>query len=138
MTFRGATYETIIDIERLIIVSECRLDIYNLELKKAVKQCNKVELEEVKIKINIEEKFLEEIKERRDFLLEEIEKLNHDLNDTEFKIFISKFIKGKSSGEIESELHLSHSRYHEICQNISRVMENTPYGSDIIECLKID
>ena len=138
MTFKGVTYESIVDIERLIIVSECRLDIFNLELNKCVMQNDKVGADEVRVKINLENNFLNEVKERKEFLLEEMDKLANDLNDMEYKVFIAKFMKGKTNKEIQSELFITERWLMKICNKIWLVMKDTPYGEDIMECLRVD
>ena len=45
MTINGTTYETILDIERLIIVCEARLEMYRMELKAYVIQGLKLMVE---------------------------------------------------------------------------------------------
>ena len=136
MTIKGTTYETIIDIERLIIVCEARLELYELEFKTYTLQRLKVQADETAVKMNIQENFLNKLKERRDMLYEQIDKLSNDLNDIEYNIFKEKFIYGTSNGDIQSKLSIEKTCYHKHLNRIIDVLQTTPYGELITETLK--
>ena len=68
-------------------------------------------------------------------LIEKIDALNSETSDMQGKIFILKFIKGKSNDEIMEELHLCKTSLFTYYDKIDALLEDTKYGRDIKEAL---
>lgn len=129
MTFKGARYESILEIERLLIVARATKKAYEFELKCKRMQCERISASEVEVKLNIQNKFIEELEELEENLLEDMDKIADNLNDIEAKVFHAKFIVGKTNQEIMDELAISETTLKRYYNKISEAM-NTDYGEE--------
>lgn len=135
MTFKGVTYQSLIEIERLIIVQEAVLKAYELELKFRRLQREKEEVQTVLVKINLQENFITELKQLREDLIEKIDILLENLNETEGKVFLRKFVLGKDNQEIMEELAISQPTLYRHYDSIQKELEETKCGNDLKESL---
>ena len=131
MTFKGASYETMLEIERLIIIQKAMLKAYEMELKYRRLQREKEEVEVVLVKINLQENFIKELEDLSNELYEKMNLLLEDLNETEGQVFLMKFVLGKSNEEIMEELAISSRTLYRNFESIQRELEGTNFGNDI-------
>ena len=131
MTFKGKTYETIIDIEKLLMVERFRIDCYASELKHAQIIRNKPRIDQIRIEMNVQLKYVEELEAISKELTENILKLAYQMNKTDDLIFIKKFIEGKDDTVIIEELHLTTEKYQEAINRIAVELENSEYGEKL-------
>lgn len=131
MTFKGASYETMLEIERLIIIQKAMLKAYEMELKYRRLQREKEEVEVVLVKINLQENFIKELEDLSNDLYEKMNLLLEDLNETEGQVFLMKFVLGKSNEEIMEELAISSRTLYRNFESIQRELEGTNFGNDI-------
>lgn len=135
MTFKGATYETLIDIERLLITQEAYLRAYELELKFRRLQREKEEIEAVAIKINLQQNFIKELKQLRDDLIEQMDIMLENLNEMEGKIFLRKFVLGKDNQDIMDELAISTATLYRYYDSIQKELKETKVGNNLLTSL---
>lgn len=136
MKFKGVTYSSILDLETLLIVWEANLQALKIEFKYYSVAREIKNMQETQIKINAYEKGIKELKEHEECLIEKINALNEEMNDTQGKVFILKFIKGKSNDEIMEELHMCKTSLFTYYEKIDALLENTIYGKDIKDTLR--
>jgi septal ring factor EnvC (AmiA/AmiB activator) len=136
MKFKGVTYSSILDLETLLIVWEANLQALKIEFKYYSVAREIKNMQETQIKINAYEKGIKELKEHEESLIEKINALNEEMNDIQGKVFILKFIKGKSNDEIMEELHMCKTSLFTYYEKIDALLENTIYGKDIKDTLR--
>ena len=136
MKFKGVTYSSILDLETLLIVWEANLQALKIEFKYYSVAREIKNMQETQIKINAYEKGIKELKEHEECLIEKINALNEEMNDIQGKVFILKFIKGKSNDEIMEELHMCKTSLFTYYEKIDALLENTIYGKDIKDTLR--
>lgn len=134
MTFKGETYQGIIDIQMLLIVAQTQLQAYKAE-QKVKRLRNDPDKHEIAIKINIQEKYINELEILLEDLLEKMDTLAEGMSDIECQIFVRKFIAGKTTEEIMDELHISRTRFFFHIDSIKEKISN-PIGNDILTTLK--
>lgn len=133
MTFKGATYSSILDLETLMFVWEANLKALKIEFKYYQTIRDTYNLRETQIKINVYEKGLNELQKLEEELLAKIDALNSESNDTQNKVFALKFIKGYTNDRIMEELHISKATLFIYFDRIDKQLENTSYGKQIKE-----
>ena len=130
MTYNGATYESIIDIKRLIMVEQAKLDTLKIK-QKYLRLKNDPERNSVRIEINLQENFIKELEELLDNLLERIEFLTSSMENVETEVFISKFINGDTNQEIMDKLSISQTTLYRYLTNIDQKLSETSFGKEI-------
>lgn len=130
MTYKGATYESIIDIKRLIMVEQAKLDTLKIK-QKYLRLKNDPERNSVRIEINLQENFIKELEELLDNLLERIEFLTSSMENVETEVFISKFINGDTNQEIMDKLSISQTTLYRYLTNIDQKLSETSFGKEI-------
>ena len=136
MTFSGATYESMLDIERLIFVENARLKAYQIKLEYMRKTKDKQGIEETQFLMGLCNNYVNELNKLEEDMLYKIDIFNRQLNDIEANIFIRKFIKSQENQQIEKELFLSPAAVSKYCKAIKEKMLSTEYGQSIINTLK--
>lgn len=136
MTFSGASYESMLDIERLIYIERSRLRAYEIKLKYMREIKDKDGIKETQFLMNLCSNYVEELNKLEESLLEKVDIFNMQLGDTESNIFIRKFIKAQDNQKIQNELFLSPAAVSKYCKAIKDKMMNTEYGKQILEVLK--
>jgi Txe/YoeB family toxin of Txe-Axe toxin-antitoxin module len=134
MTYKGESYQGVIDIQILLIVAETQLRAYKAE-QKAKRLKNDPDLSEIARRINIQEKFIKEVSELLDDLLEKMDKLASGMNDLETQIFLKKYMIGKDNLTIMDELAIAKTTYYDYCKKIDEKIKTTPFGRDLITAL---
>lgn len=137
MTYKGATYESIIDIKRLIMVEEAKLDTLKIK-QKYLRLRNDPERNSVRIEINLQENFLKELNELLDNLLNRIEFLTSSMENVETEVFISKFINGDTNQEIMDRLTISQTTLYRYLANIDQKLSETSFGKEISLALEVN
>ena len=120
----------------MLIVWEANLQALKIEFKYYSVAREIKNMQETQIKINAYEKGIKELKEHEESLIEKINALNEEMNDIQGKVFILKFIKGKSNDEIMEELHMCKTSLFTYYEKIDTLLENTIYGKDIKDTLR--
>ncbi len=138
MTFSGACYETILDIERLICIEEYRLKAYRIKLKYMQTTRNKDGIAETQSLLNLTNDYVNELQKLEEDMLDKIDIFNRSLNDVEMEIFTRKFVKNQDNDEIIRELYLADTSFYRYCKSIKAKMEESEYGKAILETLKKD
>lgn len=136
MTFSGACYETIIDIERLICIEEYRLKAYKIKLKYMQTIRDKDGIAETQSLLSLTNDYVNELQKLEEDMLNKIDVFNRNLNDIEMEIFTRKFVKNQDNEKIIQELYLADTSFYNYCKSIKSKMENTEYGKSILETLK--
>ena len=135
MTYKGEAYQGIIDIQILLIVAETQLQAYKME-HKSKRSKNDPDKHEVARKINIQEKFIDEVSKLLDELLEKIDLISADMRDLETQIFLRKYMIGKDRQDIMDELGICRTTYYNYCKEIDDKLKSTPFGRDLITALQ--
>lgn len=138
MKFKGQYYASILDLETLLIVWEANLRALKIEFKYHQVTRDIQKLQETQIKINAYEKGLKELNGLEESLIEKIDVLSTEMNDTQSKVFIMKFIKGYSNDRIQEELHISQALIFKCCDKIDALLEDSTYGKEIKQSLQED
>lgn len=136
MTFNGVTYQTIIEMERLIVVTEQMIKMYNAKLKVDELSRNLTSITETKALLNIQVNFLNELKTIEKEMLDEIDIINNSFNDIESKIFICKFVNNMTNKQIKYEFDLADTTYDRYCANINKKLNETETGQKLLKFLK--
>lgn len=135
MTYKGEAYQGIIDIQILLIVAETQLQAYKAE-QKAKRSKNDPDKNEIAKKINIQEKFIKEVSELLDDLLEKVDMVSAGMRDLETQIFLRKYMIGKDRQDIMDELGICRTTYYNYCKIIDDKLKSTPFGQDLITALQ--
>ena len=136
MTYKGATYESIIDIKRLIIVEEAKLDTLKIK-QKYLRLRNDPEKNSVRIEINLQENFIKELQTLLNNLLEKIEFLSSSMDNVEVSIFIAKFINGDTNQEIIENLAISQTTLYRYLEKIDEKLSETEFGKELQISLEV-
>lgn len=136
MTFKGKRYETIIDIERLIMVEKARRKAYDSQLKYAQLKRNMKQVQELEIEINLQDKFIEELEGISEELLEDLRKISLQLGDREALIFLERFILGTRRKDLLEKYHLTLDKYRYAIIKITEELKDSHYAKDVIEFLR--
>lgn len=138
MKFKGQMYASILDLETTLIIWEANLRAQKVSFKyyQAMRDIEK--LQETQVKINAYEKGMLELNSLEESLIEKINALSTEMNDTQSKVFIMKFIKGLSNDEIQEKLHISQALIFKYCDKIEALLEDTTYGKEIKQSLLED
>lgn len=136
MTYKGATYESIIDIKRLIIVEEAKLDTLKIK-QKYLRLRNDPEKNSVRIEINLQENFIKELQTLLNNLLEKIEFLSSSMDNVEVSIFIAKFINGDTNQEIIEKLAVSQTTLYRYLEKIDEKLSKTQFGKELQLSLEV-
>lgn len=123
MTFKGCRYASILELDRLLHVAKIVGRAYEFELKCKRLQRDKISADEVNVKLNLQNKFIEELESLEDDLLNQIDIISDDLNDLEAKVFKLKFILGKDNSTIENELSISRTTLNRLYSQIEEAMK---------------
>lgn len=137
MTYKGATYESIIDIKRLIMVEEAKLDALKVK-QKYFRLRNDPEKNSIRIELNLQENFLKELNSLLDNLLERIQFLTSSMENVETEVFISKFINGDTNQEIMDRLTISQTTLYRYLNNIEQKLSETSFGKEIKLTLEVE
>ena len=130
MTYKGATYESIIDIKRLIIVEEAKLDTLKIK-QKYLRLRNDPEKNSVRIEINLQENFIKELQQLLDNLLNKIEFLSSSMDNVEVAVFIAKFVNGDTNQEIIDNLTISQTTLYRYLEKIEEKLNETSFGKEL-------
>lgn len=136
MTYKGATYESIIDIKRLIMVEEAKLDTLKIK-QKYLRLRNDPERNSIRVEINLQENFIKELEELLENLLERIQFLTSSMENVETEVFISKFINGDTNQEIIEKLAISQTTLYRYLSSIDQKLSETSFGKEIKLALEI-
>lgn len=136
MTFKGKYYESIIDIERLLLIEEKRLDAYTIEMKFAQVIRNREKIKELAIQINLQEKFVAELKSVEEEIIDTIEKLAVELDEKDDLVLIRKFVYGFTNTKIMEELNISKSTLKRSLDRINALLQDSYYGSAMTKFLQ--
>ena len=136
MTFSGVSYESMLDIERLIFIEKARLKAYQIKLKYMRETKDKQGIQETQFLMGLCNNYINELDKLEEDMLEKIDMFNRQLNDIEADIFIRKFIKNQENQKIEKELYLSPAAVSKYCKSIKEKMMTTEYAKDILNTLK--
>lgn len=136
MTYKGATYESIIDIKRLIMVEEAKFDALKVK-QKYLRLRNDPEKNSIRIELNLQENFLKELNSLLDNLLEKIQFLTSSMENVETEVFISKFINGDTNQEIMDRLTISQTTLYRYLNNIEQKLSETSFGKEIKLTLEV-
>lgn len=134
MTYKGESYQGVIDVQILLIVAETQLRAYKAE-QKAKRMKNDPDLSEIAKRINIQEKFIREVSDLLDDLIEKMDILASGMNDLETQIFLRKYMIGKDRQEIMDELVICRTTYYDYCKRIDEKLKETQFGRDLISAL---
>ena len=136
MTYKGATYESIIDIKRLIMVEEAKLDTLKIK-QKYLRLRNDPERNSVRIEINIQENFIKELNELLQGLIDKIEFLSSSMDNVEVQIFLAKFVNGDTNQEIIDKLTISQTTLYRYLDKIDEKLSETTFGKDLQKALEV-
>ena len=136
MTFSGACYESILDIERLVCIEGYRVKAIQIKLKYMQQSRDKEGIAETQSLLNLTTDFYNMLVDIEQEMIAKIEQTNRLLNDVEGDIFIRKFVKNQENTQIQNELFLSPAAVSKYCKAIKDKMINTEYGKEILETLK--
>lgn len=134
MTFRGFEYQTVLDIQRTLMVAEAERKVYELDLKTKRLQRNMPMVQELEVSLNIQDKFIESLKALIDDLTEKMNVINNEFNDLEGKIFLEKFLHGTSNTDLMIKYSISKSTLFRIFDNIDKHLYNDN-GKDLKRAL---
>lgn len=127
MTFKGTTYECIMDFLRLKVVAQANLKAYNVEKEMASKIRDTIKNREVMQKIIVQEKFIEELNKIEKAFIKELKKIAENTSDIEFAVFVYTFVYGMQPLETQRELGISNATYYTHIYNIKERIEGTPF-----------
>ncbi len=134
MTFRGFEYQTVLDIQRTLMVAEAERRVYELDLKTKRLQRNMPMVQELEVSLNIQDKFIESLKALIDDLTEKMNVINNEFNDLEGKIFLEKFLHGTSNTDLMIKYSISKSTLFRIFDSIDKHLYNDN-GKDLKRAL---
>lgn len=124
MTFRGFEYQTVLDMQRCLLVAKADLKVLELQLKTYRLQRDKIGIDETEIKLNIQKNFIYKLDETINNILDDIDLINESMGDIEAKVFQLKFIFGKPNYVITKELHIGDTTLYKILKNIDKHLNN--------------
>lgn len=124
MTFRGLEYQTVLDMQRCLLVAKADLKVLELQLKTYRLQRDKIGIDETEIKLNIQKNFIYKLDKTINDILDDIDLINESMGDIEAKVFQLKFIFGKPNYVITKELHIGDTTLYKILKNIDKHLNN--------------
>lgn len=136
MTFNGASYESILDLEKLVVIEQAKLKALKLKLSTLQKLRDKDGIEDTLVAIGIQKNYVNELEKVERILLYKVDLFNRSANDIESKVFISKFVKNKTDDGIKHVYKLTDEEYSKICNDIYEKLKSTEYGEHILKTLQ--
>lgn len=135
MTFKGAKYETILEIWQLITANEYLLKCRELELEH-MRKVRSPDLNQSEVRVNLTKNFVQALHDLQEDLVDKIDQLSATLSDLETQIFLKKFIIGESNEKIMEDLSISSSNLYRHFDHINLELESTTHGKELLEVLK--
>lgn len=136
MTFKGAKFETLLDIEQLCLAENTKLKILKAKLQN--ERLQREYTYDTEVQVNIQSKFVKEIQGYRDTLIHQMNVFANELNDKETQVFYERFILGTSTVEIQDKLAISEPSLFRYLKTIENEMNTKPSGKSIETMLKKD
>lgn len=138
MNFKTAQYNSLIDVEIIVLVQEAKLRMLKAKLKNDMINRDKFLIDEDLVKINSTNECLSIIKELKEDMITLINKLYDGTGNLEGQIFIDKICKGLPSNEILKKYNIAEITLRKYYCKIRRRLEATPYGKKLDAILTDD
>lgn len=135
MTFKGCTYETILELHTLIMANETLLKALEKDLQRK-RMMRDVDVASTETRVNLQRNFVKELHRLEEGLVDDVDKIAYSLSDLEAQIFLRKFVIGKSAQEIMSELMISQSSYYRSWALINEKLKDNDHFQELTEVLK--
>lgn len=136
MTFKGKRYETIIDIEKLLLVEKSRRKAYDVQLKYAQLKRNMSQVQQLQIEINLQDKYIEELAKIEEELIEAVRLIALELDDRDDIIFLERFIYGTTRKKLMEKYNITIDMYRYSVNKITDDLKDSIYAQDIITFLR--
>ena len=136
MTFKGKRYETIIDIEKLLLAEKSRRKAYDVQLKYAQLKRNMNQVQQLQIEINLQDKFIEELEKIEGELIEGVRLIALELDDRDDIIFLERFIYGTTRKKLMEKYNFTIDMYRYSVEKITDDLKDSVYAQDIIAFLR--
>lgn len=135
MTYKGCTYETILELHTLIMANETLLQALEKDLQRK-RMMRDVDVASTETRVNLQRNFIKELHRLEEDLVEKVDKIAYSLTDLEAQIFLRKFVIGKSVQEIMNELMISQSSYYRSWALINEKLKDNNDFKILTETLK--
>lgn len=136
MTFNGQAYETIIELERLIVIQEYAVKAYSQKLKMHQLAREIDQVQKTQVLLNIYTECLTELKNFEEEMLNKIDLFGKELKDIEFEIFVRLFVHNQTNDRIKGELFITDSTFDRYNKAIKEKLKASATGRQILEILK--
>lgn len=137
MTFKGSTYETMLELHTLIMASETLLGALEKDLQRK-RMLRDVDLASAETRLNLQRNFLKELHRLEEDLVDKVDKIAFSLSDIEAQIFLRKFVIGKTPQDIMNELSISQPTYYRNVALMNEKLRNNKDFKELTETLKIE
>ena len=135
MTYKGCSYETILELHTLIMTNETLLCALEKDLQRK-RMIRDVDLSNTETRVNLQRNFVKELKRLEEDLVEKVDKIAFSLTDLEAQIFLRNFVIGMSPQDIINELCISSSVYYRNLSLINEKIKDNEDFKNLTEALK--
>lgn len=137
MTFKGCTYETILELHTLIMANETMLTALEKDLQRR-RMSRDVDIATAETRVNLQKNFLKELHRLEEDLVEKIDKIAYSLSDLEAQLFLKKFVVGLDKVSIQNDMRISQSNYYRIVAEIEEKLKYDENFKEITKALKLN
>ena len=137
MTFKGCTYETILELHTLIIVNETLLHALEKDLQRR-RMSRDVDVASCETRVNLQRNFIKELQRLEADLVEKVDKISFSLNDLEAQVFMKKFVVGLDAVSIQDEMKISSTSYYRLLSLIDEKLKDNKDYKSLTNALKND
>jgi DNA-directed RNA polymerase specialized sigma24 family protein len=135
MTFKGCTYETVLELHTLIMANESLLTALEKDLQRR-RMIRDVDLASAETRVNLQKNFIKELHRLEADLVEKIDKIAYSLSDLEAQLFLKKFIIGLDTTDIQDQMKISSSTYYRLMTQIENKLSDNKDFDGITRTLK--
>jgi len=136
MTFKGETYESILDLHLLKLTAEKVLEAYEADLMTR-RLTRSAYINECETKVNLQKKYIAKLNRLEENLLDDIDRLTSQLKDMQTKVFMEKFVIGRNWQDSCIELGISKTPYFQYVIEIENILKDSKIFKDLKKFLKL-
>lgn len=125
MTYKGLTYECVLDLIRLKVVCKAQLKAYISEYEVVKKLGDSDLIQECSEKIKVQRNFIKILEQNEIELMDDIKSIAEEMSDIEWNVFVCAFVKGLSCIDTIKELNIQKTTYYKYMEKIINKIEDT-------------
>lgn len=131
MNFKTAQYNSLVDVEILIVVQQAKMRMLKAKLKSDTITRDTLAIKEDLVKIGSNEECIKTLNELKQSMISCINNMLESTGNLEGQIFIDKICLGLPSSKILQKRNISDATLRKYYSKIKQRLETSPYGQKL-------